>query len=123
MRQKKYYGIEPIAIAGSSALNELEISVDYDKGGWNCFNGNIDKRGVYVYLKPLHRSGGVTQSVMLGSRVESGFKVFVKELGRMSQKQVDNIASKVFAMGKEIAEHYDNRDFAKIASMIRGVEC
>lgn len=47
-----YQAINPIERAGSEPLNELKVSVRYNKGGINYFNGSQDKRGVYVHFTP-----------------------------------------------------------------------
>lgn len=117
MRKESYYKIAPIKIVDGQ-LDELKVSVDYSKGGRNYFNGRMDRRGVYVYLTPIHREANVTRSIMFGGVQESGFKVFVKETSRLSQKQIDNVAEVVFSMGEQIAELYNKQAYSSISSLI-----
>lgn len=119
MRKEVYVKINPIPVADEKeGLNELKISVDYAKGGVNYFNGRSEKRGIYVYFTPVYRSGGIQRSIMLGGRKESGFKAFVRECGRMSQKQIDSVFERVEGIKDKIAELYDKEAYQTIAALV-----
>ena len=116
-----YRPIIPIERAGDDNLNELKISVRYDKGGVNYFSGNQERRGIYVYFKPVRRSGGMVSCTLLSTnKKEDGFKIFVKELGRMSQKQMDAVASKIEPLADKFASLWDSENWNAIYS---GVMC
>ena len=113
----------PIQRAGSDSLDELKITVSYEKGGFNYWNGQEDKRGIYAYFKPIYRYNGIESCILLGDQRESGFKVFIKSLARKSQKQIDNVFSAIMPEAKHFTDLYElgayqqivNEIFSKIA--------
>ena len=105
--------------ANKETLNELKVSVDYQKENVNYFYGSIDGGGIYVYLKPVNRMDGVTTSILLGSKLECGFKYLVKPLKRKSQKQIDLVAAQIEPLVKDFAKLWGEQDFnVKIAKKI-----
>lgn len=115
-----YKPINPIERAGSEPLNELKISVRYDKGSMNYFNGQVNKRGLYVHFSPVHRGNGFESCTMLsGNRREDGFKIFVRELGRASQKQTDYVFSRVEPLADAIAKKWNTEDWDDIFKMVK----
>ncbi len=114
-----YQPINPIERAGSDALNELKVSVRYDKGGINYINYKQDKRGVYVHFTPVHRGNGFESCTCLGEKKESGFKIFVRELGRMSQKQMDDVAKRVEPLVPTFAEKWNAEDWQGIYNTLQ----
>ena len=87
-------------------LDELKVRVDYQKGGYNYFNGNIESNGVYVYLTPVHRNNGVVSQTIDGNTHNSGYKILLKELSRKSQKQINIAAELVLPYADQIAAYY-----------------
>lgn len=111
--------ITPIQRGGASnALNELRISVRYDKGSMNYFSGQVNKRGLYVHFSPVSRGDGYISATLLGNTKESGFKMFVRELGRASQKQADDVFKRVEPLADEIAKKWDTEDWNGIVAMV-----
>lgn len=114
-----YQPINPIERAGSEPLNELKVSVRYGKGGINYFNYKQEKRGVYVHFKPVHRGNGFeTCTLLSGGYKEDGFKMFVRELGRMSQKQLDDVARRIEPLVPTFAEKWNAEDWQGITEMV-----
>lgn len=105
-------------ITAIDGMNELKINADYELGGPNYFSGGYNRRGVYVYLKPLKRGDGFTQTMLLSDTASSGFKVFVKELSRKSDKTVRMVWDKVLPHADKIAELYNQRNFNEIVGII-----
>lgn len=109
-----------------SVLDKLSVTVDYEKGGWSCFTGDLNDRGIYVYVKPTqlinHVYNGKTfvtrKTVISGNRKLSGFKVFIKPLTRKSEKQLDIIYNKVGQVIDEVVAAYVNEDFTKVAELL-----
>lgn len=62
----------------------IEVSVYYDKGGINFYNGNNDRRGFYLSVTPVKKDAGFV-SILLGS----GLKKLILTTGRYSEKQHD----------------------------------
>lgn len=76
-------------IEATGDCNNLEISLDYDLGGYNWYNGNNDGRGYYLYVTPVYLSernynGQVYHSVQ--STLGKGIKKLVKPVQRRSKK-------------------------------------
>ena len=68
--------------------NALNIAVAYEEGGHNWYNGQVNRRGIYVRVSPCEvepTSYGRSIKYQLGQ----GAKVLVKELSRFSQKQLE----------------------------------
>jgi hypothetical protein len=69
--------------------NNIKITIDYELGGHNMFSGNVNRRGYYLYAQPVT----LTENEYNGRSYTSesatlfnGFKVFLKEVGRKSDK-------------------------------------
>ena len=100
-------------------LDELKIDVDYQKGGINYFNGNIEKRGIYIVVKPCRRHHGIVSTMICGNRHANGYKVLIRELGRKSQKQIDFVADKVMPFAEKIADLYSEEKHNEIYDLIK----
>lgn len=79
----------------------IEVSVIYDKGGYNYFTGDTEKRGYKVMVQPVtvrERSVCVTAF--------SGFKTTVKEVSRYSAKAHQSVYEAVEPHMEGIAEAF-----------------
>ena len=68
--------------------NIVRISVDYRIGGMNYFTSNLQRRGLYLDVTPLTVTKGDGYSTT-SYRGFSGSCMFIKELKRFSQKQLN----------------------------------
>lgn len=110
-----------------SLLDNLSVRVDYEKGGWSCFTGDLNDRGIYVYVQPTclmyHSYNGKTfvtrKTVISGNKKLSGFKVFIKPLTRKSEKQLDIIYNKVGEVIDEVVAAYVNENYTKVAQLLK----
>ena len=109
---KIYKPIEPIKVTNDTTLDTLKIAVEYTKGGYNT------KRGVYAWITPVQRGDTFERCILLGNRRESGFKVFLKEMGRKTPKLEQAICDKVAPLCDKIAEHYDRCEWQTIADIL-----
>ncbi len=100
-------------------LDELRVRVDYQKGGYNYFTGDIESNGVYVYLTPVHRTNLSVCSAIDGNMHNSGYKVFIKELGRKSQKQINLVAEAVFPKAEQIADYYSEGQHQAVLNLLK----
>ena len=100
-------------------LDELKIRVDYQKGGYNYYTGELESNGVYVYLTPVHRNNGIVGLTIDGNMHNSGYKVLIKELGRKSQKQINLVAEAVFPKAEQIADYYSERQHQAVLVLLK----
>ena len=85
----------PIERANSSTLDELRVSVDYCKGGFNYAYGNYEEGGIKVFFTPIRRDRLSYSTSILGSIIECGFKIRVLDAKRKSQKKIDKVADAI----------------------------
>lgn len=104
--------------------DELEISVGYEKGGINYFNGTENKRGIYVYLKPVHRGPMSVSCSLLGDTYTCGYKFLVCETARKNVRKEGMIFSAIESdesIKTEIPNLYMMQDYHNITDKIRNV--
>jgi len=80
-----------ITIANTnSKVNALEVSIFYDEGGMNYFNGGVNRRGYYASVVPtlVRRENGYTSRT---TQMFEGAKTLLLEVPRFSQKTFDNL--------------------------------
>lgn len=100
--------------------NELQVSVSYQKPQINYFNGNSEKGGIYVYIKPVKRTMGIISCTMLStSMLENGFKIHAFEMGRNNKKKVEKFSEFITnEILEQIREKYESQKFTQIAELI-----
>ncbi len=76
--RKKYI----FSMTGYKDCNALEVSIYYNKGGYNYWYGKIDKRGYWLSLQPCQLDIHLITTVPT-----DGVKQFLLEVGRQSQKK------------------------------------
>lgn len=85
MRLKHYQKIE--------GCNFSKIECNYLLGGMNYFTGDHERRGIFIHFTKVEKT---KDSECFGLFNDFSYKIFVKELKRKSQKQIDNIWDKFF---------------------------
>lgn len=100
-------------------LDELRIDIKHYAGGWNCFSGKSEPRGVYVHISPVHRGDMFESCTLLGGLHESGFRFLAVETGRKSEKQIQRVAKAVEPIADRIAELYDKGQYGEIVDLVR----
>ena len=109
----------PIQRAGSSSLDELRISIDQCKGGYNYAYGNYVESGIKIFFSPIHRERNIFSTTPLGDMVESGFKIHVLDAKRKSQKKIDKVAKAIEPLLNKFGEIWGQIDFnQRIANMV-----
>jgi hypothetical protein len=101
----------PIKRADSSSLDELEVSIDHCKGGYNFSYGYRVESGVKVFFTPVHRERNCISATLLGNFVESGFKTHVLDAKRKSQKKIDMVANAIKPLLEKFGEIWGQPDF------------
>ena len=70
----------------------LSIELNYALGGINFMSGRSERRGLYVHITPIQVDTYSRTMTLFGDNTGNNFpngKVFVKEMKRASQKQMD----------------------------------
>lgn len=101
----------PIKRAGCSSLDELEVSIDQCKGGYNFSYGYRVESGIKVFFTPVHREWNCVSTTLLGNFVESGFKIHVLDAKRKSQKKIDMVANAIKPLLEKFGEIWGQPDF------------
>ena len=101
----------PIKRVESSALDELKVSIDQCKGGYNFAIGNYVKSGIKIFFTPIHRERNTYTTTLLGDLVESGFKIHALDAKRKSQKKIDKVASAIEPLLSKFGEIWGQDDF------------
>ena len=101
----------PIKRAGSSSLDELEVSIDQCKGGYNFAYGYRVESGIKIFFTPVHRERNCVSTTLLGNFVESGFKIHVLDAKRKSQKKIDMVANAIKPLLEKFGEIWGQPDF------------
>ena len=101
----------PIQRANSSDLDELKVSIDQCKGGYNYAYGYYEKSGIKIFFSPIHRERNIFSTTPLGNIVESGFKIHVLDAKRKSQKKIDKVASAIEPLLSKFGEIWGQDNF------------
>ena len=110
---KTYVKINQIERVGGEPLDELKIRVEYVK---DMLNG---KRGVYAFFTPVHRGEYFETCTLCADIRESGFRMFLRELNRKSQKIEDELSEKVIEKADAIAGLWNEKRFEEIGKIVR----
>lgn len=78
---------------------EVKVSVGYELGGWGMLSGEYSRRGYYVYVQPVTRSGGMESFTLF-----DGFKLLLKEVKRQSKKAEGEAIAEARTMMRDLAE-------------------
>ena len=102
---------KPIQRANSSDLDELKVSIDQCKGGYNFAYGYYQEGGIKIFFTPFHREGRCFYTTPLGDIVESGFKIHALDVKRKSQKKIDKVASAIEPLLSKFGEIWGQDNF------------
>jgi|TARA_R100000501_G_C2552779_1_gene66704 hypothetical protein len=86
-----------LKLNNSSEYKTLKVKTAYSLGGYNYFSSQQMARGYSVHLTPCtivkHDGFGTsTQTSLMGSHDESGYKVFIEGTKRKSAKRLAEIS-------------------------------
>lgn len=95
----------------------IKVEVKYSKGGFNGFTGGQEQRGIWLYICPV-----TLEKMKLGEMdyvseryvAFSGNKVCLKELSRRSDKQLNELVSKVEPVAERLAVLFRENKFAEL---------
>ena len=86
---------KPVMRTDGTSFEELRVTVDHYKGGYNYAYGNYEEGGIKVFFTPIHRDRLSYSTSILGSIIECGFKIRVLDAKRKSQKKIDKVADAI----------------------------
>ena len=109
----------PVMRTDGTSFEELRVTVDHYKGGYNYAYGNYEERGIKVFFTPIHRERNTYKVTLLGDIKESGFKMHVLDAKRKSQKKIDKVADAIKPLLDKFGEIWGQIDFnRRIANMV-----
>lgn len=83
-----------------NGVNVLEVETYYNKGGYNCFTYKEEKRGYYVSVQPLQKSG-----CMVTFTAFTGAKKLVEECARLSKKRLAELEEATMENAKALIDY------------------
>ena len=101
----------PVMRTDGTSFEELRVTVDHYKGGYNYAYGNYEERGIKVFFTPIHRERNTYKATLLGDIKESGFKMHVLDAKRKSQKKIDKVADAIKPLLDKFGEIWGQTDF------------
>ena len=101
----------PVMRTDGTSFEELRVTVDHYKGGYNYAYGNYEERGIKVFFTPIHRERNTYKVTLLGDIKESGFKMHVLDAKRKSQKKIDKVADAIKPLLDKFGEIWGQTDF------------
>lgn len=76
----------------------IKITVDYNKGGYNVFNGKTELRGYYITAIPVeiteHKDSNGLSYKIEKTTAYSGYRYIIHETKRQSEKQYNEAINK-----------------------------
>ena len=85
-------------------FTDLEVTVDYDRGGINCFTYKEEPRGYYVSVTPVKRGG-----MFIEYTAFSGVKKLVEECKRLNRKRLATLESDALTLANDLITYICNK--------------
>jgi len=85
-------------------MNNLEVTLDYDRGGMNYFTGRETPRGYYLIVSPVVKDG-----CMVSFEAFSGIKKLLVECKRAGKGAEAKARAMVDEAEKELIAYLDNK--------------
>lgn len=86
-----------------SDATDLKVEVYYDKGGYNMFTHEPERRGIYFSISPVKLEG-----ICECYTAFSGSKICIKELNRKNDKSLNEVISKIEPIIEDVARMYES---------------
>lgn len=103
---------EPIEPVGD--MKELEIGVVY-------YPSNYGGGGIYVNVGPVERNEHSVGHTFAPDIRIRGFRVFIKSATRKNTRALQNLASKIDPITKDIADLYNKEEYGEIEKLLKGI--
>lgn len=91
----------------------IKVMLKYSKGGFNCFTGKKEERGLYLIFQPIDIEG-----ICESFTCFTGTKYLLKELHRYSKKEWDETLAKINGHEEEMAELYASGKEEELCGML-----
>ena len=102
-----------------NTTRELKLCVVYDKGGYNCWTGRDDKRGIKLSVSNVTVTGhGAYGIEIYDPRAEGNFNIHLETLVRKSAKKLDYWQKKVEEKSDELLEAWCAKMYSKFFTIL-----
>ena len=98
--------------------NTIRIEVKHNIGGHSVFSDSFMRRGITCYVTPINIKDNSYSVLYDGKMKHQGYYVFLKEVGRRSEKQMQKFADSIFPKADEIANMFISGELQKSAKLI-----
>jgi hypothetical protein len=98
----------------------LALETRYQLGGTNYFNGNSEKRGIYLNFTKqtkIQRDGYISTQTTIFEK--GNYKIFIQELTRKSEKRVKEFHQYVDSIKDELYKAWKDNDINEIFRLIK----
>ena len=102
----------PVMRTDGTSFEELRVTVDHYKGGYNYAYGTYEDGGVKAFSTPFHRERNTYKATLLGDIKESGFTMHVLDAKRRSQKKIDKVANAIEPFIDKFGEIWGQTNFS-----------
>lgn len=89
---------------------DIEITVDYNKGGYNYFSYTEEPRGYYLHVQPLTRGNNTITFTAF-----TGVKMLIEECKRLNRKRLAELQADEIELSKNAVTYLCNKYNLSIA--------
>ena len=94
----------------NSRYDQMEVAVEYDKGGYSYFTGKRSERGYYLFLRPFKKANGTRTITILGNNLDSGGKLFLTAASRYSRKKEEKLNKVLEPYFEKVVKNFVDND-------------
>lgn len=88
----------------NNGFTDLEVTIDYNRGGMNLFTYKEEPRGYYVSVTPVKRGG-----MFIEYTAFSGVKKLVEECKRLNRKRLAALESDTLTLADDLIRYICNK--------------
>jgi hypothetical protein len=93
-----------------------KITITYNLGGINYFDGNHERRGIYVIFSKVNKG---PHSESFTPMASYNFKILARELNRFNKKKIEELTKKIGEKEDELFDLYLKGEKQKLLMMIK----
>lgn len=111
MTTKKYFATDKFG-----DRNFIKVEISYQKGGMNVWTGNVDGRGLWMYIIPVEKRG-LMEGFHITGQSRDGIRFPIKALGRKNDKAHASIWEKMESKLEEIARLFESEQYSSAVDL------